>query len=113
MNHDLTHCTSIWYDENNEPKVCERRDDCRRYQAWLALEQDEKNLPYGFCVHFLLGEECVKTGYNRLLSKETSGNIHDETVVFEHVSSGMGPDDDTEKRAMRYYEDVDEIPTRE
>lgn len=41
------------------------------------------------------------------------GNIHDETVVFEHVSSGMGPDDDTEKRAVRYYEDVDEIPTNQ
>lgn len=94
MNHDLTHCSGIWYDENDEPKVCERRQECHRYEAWLALEQDEKHLPKGYIIPFLKGEECVRTGYSQMWTREHSGNQHDETDVFEHVSSGMGVDDE-------------------
>ena len=97
MNHDLTHCSGIWYDENDEPKVCERSQECHRYEAWLALEQDEKNLPKGYIIPFLNGEMCVRTGYSQMWTKEHSGNQHDETDVFEHVSSGIGPNDSTQK----------------
>ena len=44
-----------------------------------------------------------------------SESIHDETVVFEHVSSGIGPEDETVVSAIAVCDNdqTDTIPTRE
>lgn len=63
MNHDITHCTGKSYPESfmngEEPVVCPMRKDCKRYKAFLALENDKDTLPQGMAVSFIQASDCL------------------------------------------------------
>ena len=61
------------------------------------------------------GLDCTKEDLEHVSEIQKSIQVFNDKIrsCGIRISSGMGPDDDTEKRAVRYYEDIDEIPTNQ